>query len=338
MLVAGQEATEDFEAVHSLKAWDMLEDYFIGALKMGLASVPKPLKEAVALDPNGTFLNPRGGFQQLPLVEKIEVSHDTRIFRFGLPYPTMRLGLPTGLHMFLKGKWKGETVMRPYTPMTDDFTLGHVDFLVKVYFANVHPRFPEGGKMSQHLDSLKIGDTIDVKGPMGEFNYLGNGEFTWHGKHRKCTHISMLAGGTGLTPCWQVANAVLRDPKDTTKVSLLYANQSPGDILARQELDFLAKQHPDRFNLWYTVDRVHGGPLQASRRHTVSSGLNDLEEASSGWKYSVGFVNEALIRSHLFEPAEGRIAVMCGPPVMQEKACTPNLKKIGYQDSDIYAF
>jgi nitrate reductase (NAD(P)H) len=231
----------------------MLEDYYIGPVKKGSIAAPNPNLDIVNKD--GTFLNPRQ-FQKLPLAEKIIVSHDTRIFRFALPDPNMKLGLPTGLHMFLKGKWKGETVMRPYTPMTDDNTIGHVDFLIKVYFANTHPRFPDGGKMSQHLDSLQIGDTIDVKGPMGEFNYKGNGAFTWHEKPRNCTHISMIAGGTGLTPCWQVANAILRDPDDKTQVALLYANQSPGDILAREQLDQLQKEHPDRFQLWYTVDRV----------------------------------------------------------------------------------
>jgi NAD(P)H-flavin reductase len=176
----------------------------------------------------------------------------------------------------------------------------------------------DGGKLSQQLDSMAIGDTIDAKGPLGEFNYKGDGAFTWHDKPQTCTHISMIAGGTGLTPCWQVANAVLRDPADKTKVSLLYANQTPGDILAREQLDQLAKDHPDRFQLWYTVDRS--------------------PEEAMDWQYSVGFVNEQLIRDHIFEPEDGRITVMCGPPMMQEKACMPNLLKYGYKQSDIYAF
>ena len=41
--------------------------------------------------------------------------------------------------------------------------------MIKVYKAGVHPKFPEGGKMSQHLDSLEIGDTVDMRGPKGEF-------------------------------------------------------------------------------------------------------------------------------------------------------------------------
>jgi nitrate reductase (NAD(P)H) len=44
---------------------------------------------------------------------------------------------------------------------------------VQVYRANEHPRFPAGGKMSQHLDALPIGAEIEVKGPLGHFHYLG---------------------------------------------------------------------------------------------------------------------------------------------------------------------
>ncbi len=36
----------------------------------------------------------------------------------------------------------------------------------QVYYANQHPNFPKGGKMSQYLDSLKVGDAITVKGPV----------------------------------------------------------------------------------------------------------------------------------------------------------------------------
>lgn len=48
--------------------------------------------------------------------------------------------------------------------------------------ANEHPRFPEGGKMSQHLDSLAVGDSMEVKGPVGHFVYEGRGRFTLNRK------------------------------------------------------------------------------------------------------------------------------------------------------------
>jgi hypothetical protein len=28
--------------------------------------------------------------------------------------------------------------------------------VIKVYWANEHPKFPEGGKMSQHLETLQV--------------------------------------------------------------------------------------------------------------------------------------------------------------------------------------
>lgn len=48
----------------------------------------------------------------------------------------------------------------------------------QVYFKNVHPKFPEGGKLSQYLEDMKIGDTIDLRGPSGRLVYKGNGNFS----------------------------------------------------------------------------------------------------------------------------------------------------------------
>ena len=109
------------------------------------------------------FLNPKM-HKKVLLKEKFAVSHDSCILRFALDHPNQLLGLPVGQHMFVKkrgvtGSSTGsdEMVMRAYTPITGDETPGHFDLLVKIYRANVHPRFPDGGKLStvrlylQHL-------------------------------------------------------------------------------------------------------------------------------------------------------------------------------------------
>jgi len=313
MIAAGMEATDDFEAVHSKRAWDMLRDYYIGFLRKD-GGVPAPLASK-AVDADVCFLKPRE-FQTLPLAEKLILNHDTRIFRFKLPHPDMRLGLPTGQHIFLRATYEGKVVMRPYSPLSDDATRGYVDFIIKVYFKDVHPKFPQGGKMSQHLDSMKIGDLIEVKGPLGDFIYNGEGNFTWKGNPRVCKNISLIAGGTGISLPYQVLSAVLRNPEDQTKVKLLFANQTPDDILAREQLETLAASHPDRFELWYTVDR--------------------LKEDKGPWKYDVGFINDVLISKSLFPPADDTICLMCGPPIMYEKACIPNLLQIGYKHDNIF--
>ena len=48
---------------------------------------------------------------------------------------------------------------------------------MQIYFKNVHPEFPAGGKLTQYIENMKIGDAIDFRGPMGRLKYLGNGNF-----------------------------------------------------------------------------------------------------------------------------------------------------------------
>lgn len=175
---------------------------------------------------------PKKDFEKFPLIKKTELSHDTREFVFGLPDGHI-LGLPTGQHISLRFKDDdGKMVQRSYTPISDNSTVGKVILVVKVYKAGVHPKFPDGGKMSQHLDSLKIGDAIEMKGPKGHMEYLPSGKFTVKplGKpleHRETKQIIMIAGGTGITPMLQVLNYIFTRPGvPGIKVKMLYANQS----------------------------------------------------------------------------------------------------------------
>lgn len=98
----------------------------------------------------------------------------------------------------------------------------------------------------QILESLEVGDTVDVKGPIGHFHYDRPGHYKNHKLESEVKRINMIAGGTGLTPMYQVMKAILSNPADLTEIRLLYANQTEADILLRPELEELAKSHPDR--------------------------------------------------------------------------------------------
>lgn len=254
---------------------------------------------------------------QLPLIEKVELSHDTRRFRFALPSNEHVLGLPIGQHVNLTFQLNGEPVVRAYTPVSSDETdRGHVDLVVKVYKRNVHPKFPEGGKMSQFLDEMKIGDTIAFRGPTGRIQYKGTGQFSIRATKPKdpptlvkAKAVNMIAGGTGITPMLQLIRNVLvtNVGQDQTKLSLLYANQTENDILLREELDQLAARHPEQFQVWYTVDT-----------------------APALWKFSQGFINADMVREHLLPPSPDTIVLMCGPPPMIKFACQPSLDSVGH--------
>ena len=69
---------------------------------------------------------------------------------------------------------------RKYSPITPINTKGYVDFVIKCYPKT--EEFPEGGKMSNYIRTLSVGDTILCKGPFGKLNYMGDGVFVRKGK------------------------------------------------------------------------------------------------------------------------------------------------------------
>uniref|UniRef100_A0A8D2ZUJ6 NADH-cytochrome b5 reductase 3 n=1 Tax=Scophthalmus maximus TaxID=52904 RepID=A0A8D2ZUJ6_SCOMX len=252
----------------------------------------------------------------LRLLDKQIVSHDTRKFRFALPSPEHILGLPIGQHIYLSAKIDGKLVVRPYTPVSSDDDKGYVDLVVKIYFKDVNPKFPEGGKMSQYMESLRINDTIDFRGPSGLLVYKGKGTFATQSDKKALAeiktakHVGMIAGGTGITPMLQLITAVMKDPQDQTVCYLLFANQTEKDILLRPELEEIQVNNPDRFKLWFTLDR-----------------------ASDDWEYSQGFISEDMVRERLPPPGDDALVLMCGPPPMIQFACNPNLDKVGHAES-----
>ena len=72
-----------------------------------------------------------------------------------------------------------------------------------------------GGKMSQFLNNVSLNENIKVRGPFGKLTYLGEGNFKILTKYKPLTYrekkykkVGMLAGGTGITPFYQVINLI----------------------------------------------------------------------------------------------------------------------------------
>ncbi|VDD83857.1 unnamed protein product [Mesocestoides corti] len=192
----------------------------------------------------------------LRLVDKEVISADTGIFTFGLPSAEYVLGIPIGGCVQFHARINGENVKRPYTPITLDDLKGYAKFIIKIYRKDVNPKFPAGGKMTQYIDSLEIGDGLEVSGPFGFIQYCGDGVFeTKAGNARKlkATHINMVCGGTGLTPMYQLLKHILKSTSDKTKIALVFANHTESDILMRDELEQLRDQNQSQFRIWYTV-------------------------------------------------------------------------------------
>lgn len=116
--------------------------------------------DSVALQGAETFIS-------LVLSKRIKISPDTFVFRFALPSESHRLGLPIGQNIQVRATINGGEIIRAYTPVSSNDDFGFMDLLIKVYFKNVHPKFPDGGLMSQYIHGLEVGQTLDIRGPTG---------------------------------------------------------------------------------------------------------------------------------------------------------------------------
>lgn len=161
--------------------------------------------------------------------------------------------------------------------------------------------FRKAGRVTNALSNLEVGDTVGFRGPYGNTFPVEE----WEGKN-----LLYIAGGIALPPMrcviWNTMD--LRDKyKDIT---IVYGARTVSDLVYKQELKQW-EERPD-IRLITTVDP--GGQ-------------------TPDWKGEIGFV--PLVLEKLAPSSENAIAVLCGPPVMI-KFTMPVLKKLGFQDRDIF--
>ena len=206
-----------------------------GALLAGSSTAAYLHLAPDALPPVDGALQP-GRSLTCRLASAERVSHNTTRYRFALPTPEHVLGMPVASHLLAVDT--SMMVSRPYTPVTLDGVAGergHFDLLVK--------RYPGGYFSDRVFGKLRVGDAMEFRGPVATLGYAPNA----------AGRLGMIAGGTGITPLYQIIRTVLLNAGDRTRLSLLYANRTEADILLRGELEALAAAHPDRFHVRFLV-------------------------------------------------------------------------------------
>lgn len=309
---AGTDATDEFMAIHSETAKAMMPDYHIGSLDEASRKVLSEGEiQAESTTSRPSFLNPKA-WTKATLHRKTSVSWDSRIFTFKLEHEEQVLGLPTGQHIMirLRDPATREAIIRSYTPISEQRAAGYLDVLVKVYFDTKERK---GGKMTKAMDSLPVGHSIDFKGPIGKFEYLGRGKCDINGTERRVKRFFMICGGSGVTPIYQVFRAVMQDVEDDTHCIVLNGNRLVEDILCRENLDRFARDNESRCKLLYT-----------------------LTQAPEEWTGLRGRIGKKLLEEHVV-PCQDAIVLICGPEAL-EKSVHVILNEMGWKDSDLLFF
>lgn len=186
---------------------------------------------------------------------------------------------------------------------------GYIELVVKKY---------PGGPMSTHLHDLAPGQRLDFKGPLPKYPWAPN-------KHE---HIALVAGGTGITPMYQLIRSIFDNPEDKTKVTLVFGNITEDDILLKRELAKIENTYPQRFRAFYVLDTP-----------------------PKDWAGNKGYITKDLLKTVLPEPKEGNIKIfVCGPPGLYKAISGPKvspkdqgeltgvLKELGYTADQVYKF
>lgn len=212
-------------------------------------------------------------------------------------------------------------LIRPYTPTKpvfpsdsgvdageDDQELydgcGTFQLTVKTYFPDSEQ---PGGALSNILAVMPIGEEVEMRGPTGDVIYNGRGKFSIVGKEMSFKRVSLVLGGTGLTPGYSLIARACLDPNDPTELRVIDANKSEADILLQKELKHLVDVSQGRLDITHV-----------------------LSAPSEEWQGLKGFVNKDIMREHLFPPSEENLVLLCGPPTMIQKAVVPGLEEWGY--------
>lgn len=309
---AAQDATDEFMAIHSETAKAMMPDYHIGTLDEASRKTLESGEATIESDePRPVFLDSRT-WQKALLHSKKSVSWDTRIFTFQLSHATQALGLPTGQHLMirLRDPVTREAIIRSYTPISPTSQLGSVDILIKVY---ADTPSQAGGKMTKALDSIPTGHWVDIKGPIGKFEYLGRGRCAVNSHTRTVKKFIMICGGSGITPIFQVLRAVMQDESDPTSCKLLDGNRLVEDILCKEDLDGFARANQNRCEIIYTLTQgpedwdglrgriaaplleEHCGKGEMGDAMVLVCGPESLEKSVRSWLVGTGWAEEDLL-------------------------------------------
>lgn len=131
------------------------------------------------------------------------------------------------------------------------------------------------------LDALRPGDKVTLMGPGGQFTLPEQVE----------GQIVLLGGGIGITPFRGIIKYAT-DNQLPHKITLLYSNRTPEDIVYTQDWEKFQSQNP---NL------------------TIIHTITKPEESQKEWKGHIGKIDAKLV--HEYVPnMERAVFYVCGPP------------------------
>jgi ferredoxin-NADP reductase len=160
----------------------------------------------------------------------------------------------------------------------------------------------EDGEVSPYLlDTLRTGDRLELRGPIG-------GYFVWTGAENN--PLCLIAGGSGVTPLMSMLRH--RDKaKNRSPALLIYSSRRLQDVIYRDEIDAMARHDP-------ALRIVHALTREAPR----------------DWTGHRGRVDKSLLAANCFAPAQQPAIYVCSPTSFVESIAVL-LVELGFEPLSI---
>jgi ring-1,2-phenylacetyl-CoA epoxidase subunit PaaE len=180
------------------------------------------------------------GFYNITIKDIIQETSDAKTFVFDIPADIQsHFSYDAGQYLTFEAEINGENVRRSYSLCTYSGVDAHPAVTIKRV---------EGGRMSNFFNNtLKVGDSVQVMPPMGNFTVVPNAS--------RQKHYVLFGGGSGITPVMGIAKAVLAD-EPQSKVTLVYANRDPESVIFKSQLKDMEAAHGSRFTVLLSYDKA----------------------------------------------------------------------------------
>lgn len=197
-----------------------------------------------------------------------------------------------GQYITLRVNVNGENLNRSYSLCSNPSDKNDYRIAVK--------RVP-GGRVSTYLtQQAKVGDSIDVMEPLGNFyaNVDKNNTKTYY----------LFGAGSGITPLFSIIKAVLQQ-EPQSKIQLIYGNLHSDTIIFRNQIAELEQQFTDKFSVKHMLaePRKAGGFL--------GFGKKSVETV----KFQAGLIDKYFVKRLLDGKDYNNIEIFtCGPSGMMK--------------------
>eukprot|EP00347_Sterkiella_histriomuscorum_P007280 403349566 len=317
---ASQNQQKDKLMKHICDKKEIFKNYILQSLQQ-LNPVINDNNTFMNVNPDGRLIRKLKEPLQISLLGKEELATDTYVYRFQLPDLSSTLGHSTCQYLEFEAEIlnretkQKEKYLRYYHPMSKVIDSGYVDLLIKVYLRNF--KHPTGGLFTQYMDQIQEGSVLKITGIGGDIQYDGYSNFLIRNQSTKLMekktykNVGMIAGGSGITPMFQLVQTVADLKNDFTSLSLIYSNRTPYDIILDEDLTDYEK-----------AGKLYYFPI--------------VQAPDENWTLGSGRITPQMIES--FMPPKNRddsIILVCGSQILKDEVLSV-FKEMDYKNYFIF--